>query len=251
MENYNHNCLVFATHKLDEGILDYLAYLKKEVEGVMDLLVLYDQSAHPIKGDDYPGFRFCFFESVGLKGFFHRGEKVLPNTFVALAECAEQYRYDHYLLMENDIVLHGDFRRFVQRVNAEDAVDYIHIATDVEGGPQKHWPVRYIQDCPFKHLYFSWCHILYLSYGFLTDVAEFMARNDSIHYEFLLPTMAYNGNYLVRQFENFGYNFQVSWGPAELYESKYMDERMPDTFYHPVKDLSIVDWGAGDMPQGT
>ena len=27
MENYNHNCLVFATHKLDEGILDYLAYL--------------------------------------------------------------------------------------------------------------------------------------------------------------------------------------------------------------------------------
>ena len=37
MENYNHNCLVFATHKLDEGILDYLAYLKKEVEGVMDL----------------------------------------------------------------------------------------------------------------------------------------------------------------------------------------------------------------------
>ena len=31
MENYNHNCLVFATHKLDEGILDYLAYLKKEV----------------------------------------------------------------------------------------------------------------------------------------------------------------------------------------------------------------------------
>ena len=30
MENYNHNCLVFATHKLDEGILDYLAYLKKE-----------------------------------------------------------------------------------------------------------------------------------------------------------------------------------------------------------------------------
>ena len=31
MENYNHNCLVFATHKLDEGILDYLAYLKKMI----------------------------------------------------------------------------------------------------------------------------------------------------------------------------------------------------------------------------
>ena len=76
-----------------------------------------------------------FFESVGLKGFFHQNERLLPNTFVALAECAEQYRYDHYLLMEM-ILCHGDFRRFVQRVNVEDAVDYIHIATDVEGGPQ-------------------------------------------------------------------------------------------------------------------
>lgn len=37
-----------------------------------------------------------------------------------------------------------------------------------------------------------------------------MWRNDTINYEFLLPTMAYNGNYLVRQFENFGYRFQVS-----------------------------------------
>ena len=83
MENYNHNCLVFATHKLDEGILDYLAYLKKEVEGVMDLLVLYDQSAHPIKEDDYPGFRFCYFESVALKGIFQRAEKVFTNSLLA------------------------------------------------------------------------------------------------------------------------------------------------------------------------
>ena len=140
MENYNHNCLVFATHKLDEGILDYLSNLKKEVEGVMDLLILYDRSNSPIKREDHPEYNFYFFDSTGLKGFFHQNERLLPNTFVALAECAKQYRYDHYLLMENDIVLHGDFHRFVQRVNAEDAVDYIHIATDVEGSPQKHWP---------------------------------------------------------------------------------------------------------------
>lgn len=242
------NCVVFATHRLDDGILSYLSYVRKEVEGVMDFLVLYDQSKEPIAPADYPEFRFYGFDSGTLKGFFHQDERLLPNIMIALAECAKQYRYDHYLLMENDIVLHGDFRRFVQRVNAEDAVDYIHIATDTEGSPQKHWPIRYIRENPFRHLYFSWCHILYLSHGFLTDVAEFMARNDSIHYEFLLPTMAYNGNYLVRQFENFGYRFQVSWGPAELYESKYMEERIPDTFYHPVKDLGIVDWGAGDMP---
>ena len=69
MENYNHNCLVFATHKLDEGILDYLSNLKKEVEGVMDLLILYDRSNSPIKREDHPEYNFYFFDSTGLKGF--------------------------------------------------------------------------------------------------------------------------------------------------------------------------------------
>ena len=68
-----------------------------------------------------------------------------------------------------------------------------------------------------------------------------MQQNDSFYYEFLLPTMAYNGDYLVRQFENFGYNFQVSWGPVECYENKYQYERQNNTFYHPIKHLGIVD----------
>ena len=37
------------------------------------------------------------------------------------------------------------------------------------------------------------------------------------------------------------YRFEVSWGPAELYERKYLRDRRPDTFYHPVKYLGIVD----------
>ena len=39
----------------------------------------------------------------------------------------------------------------------------------------------------------------------------------------------------------FLYRFEVSWGPAELYERKYLHDRRPDTFYHPVKHLGIVD----------
>ena len=236
------NCLVFATHRLDEEILRYLSYLKREVEGVMDLLVLYDQSARPVKEDAYPEYQFCFFDSAQLKGFFHQNDRLLPNPFVALAECAKQYRYDHYLLMENDIVLHGAFNMFVRKVDMESTADYIHIAADVEGGPLHHWPVRYIRDNPFANLYFSWCHILYVSRGFLTDVAGFMRKNDSFYYEFLLPTMAYNGSYVVRQFENLGYSFQVSWGPAGLYEAKYLNERVPDAFYHPIKNLGIADF---------
>ena len=244
----NRSCVVFATHRWDNGILNYLSYLKNEIGGMMDFLILYDLSANPIRKEDFPEYHFYFFDSTKLQGFFHQNDKLLPNIIVALIECAKQHHYGHYLLMENDIVLHGSFNKFVRTINAEKTVDCIHIATDVEGGPQKHWPIRYIRENPFENLYFSWGHVLYISYGLLMEVRQFMEGNDTINYEFLLPTMAYNGNYVVRQFENFGYRFQVSWGPAELYESKYMDERMPDTFYHPVKDLDIVDWGAGDMP---
>lgn len=79
MENYNHNCLVFATHKLDEGILDYLSNLKKEVEGVMDLLILYDRSNSPIKREDHPEYNFYFFDSTGLKGFSIRMRGCYPT----------------------------------------------------------------------------------------------------------------------------------------------------------------------------
>ena len=80
----------------------------------------------------------------------------------------------------------------------------------------------------------------------LAALSAFIRRNGSFYYEFLLPTLAYNGDFTVRQFENYGYRFEVSWGPAELYEQKYLHDRRPDTFYHPVKNLGIVDFLAGD-----
>ncbi len=41
-------CLVYITHKMDDAIYRYLSYLMKETEGVMDMLVLYDQAFQPI-----------------------------------------------------------------------------------------------------------------------------------------------------------------------------------------------------------
>ena len=38
-------CLVFATHRLTDGVAEYLACLKREAAGVADLLVLYDCAA--------------------------------------------------------------------------------------------------------------------------------------------------------------------------------------------------------------
>ena len=239
----NNNCMVFVTHKITKDIEKYLYFLKKQTDGVMDLLVLYDCSSESINTNDFPDFEFHLFNSSLLNGFFHQQNKLLPNTLIALIECVEHFEYEHYLLMENDIILNGNFNEFIRRINNESDIDYIHIATDVEGAPENHWPIKYIHDNPFRSLYFSWCQMLYISHRFIYEVRKFIQTNDTFYYEFLLPTMAYNGNYVIRQFENYGYQFQLSWGPAELYEYKYNYERMNNTFYHPIKDLSIVDFG--------
>ena len=60
---------LYITHQMDGAIYRYLSYLKKEVEGVMDVLVLYDQGAQTIVPADYPGIRFFFFDSQCLKNF--------------------------------------------------------------------------------------------------------------------------------------------------------------------------------------
>ena len=54
----NKNCVVFVTHKLDQGILDYLRYIRKSVSGVMDLLVLYDDAAGPLDESLLEGMDF-------------------------------------------------------------------------------------------------------------------------------------------------------------------------------------------------
>lgn len=238
----HNNCVVFTTHKLNVDIINYLLYIKDEIRGIMDLLVLYDNSVSPIIESDYSDFNFCFFNSEKLNGFFHQNNKLLPNTLMPLIECSNKYHYKHYLLMENDIILNGSFRSFVEKINIDDNVDYMHIASDIEGGPENHWPIKYIKNNPFDNLYFSWCQLFYISRKLLHEAEMFIKVNDSFHYEFLLPTIAYNGKFIVRQFENFGYNFQLSWGPVEKYEDKYIYERKKNTFYHPIKNLGIVDF---------
>ena len=233
------NCTVFITHKIDAPMFRYLSYLKKETENVMDFVILYDNSSHDLTPGDYPDFQFHVFDSSKLDGFFPHGEWRLPNPLVALADFSKKSEYKHYLLMENDIVFTGDMADFIRTVNAIDT-DYIHIATDILGGPKNHWPINYIKNNPFPKLYFSWCQLFYISHRYLTDLHAFMKDNDSFYYEFLLPTMAYNNGYSVRQFENLGYQFQLSWGPAEIYEYKYQHERTNNTFYHPIKDLSLL-----------
>lgn len=233
------NCVVFITHKLDAPMLRYMSYLKKETKNVMDFVILYDNSLQDLKYEKYPDFKFHVFNSKKLDGFFHYGEKRLPNPLVALVNFSKKLKYKHYLLMENDIVFIGNMAEFIRNIDALNT-DYIHIATDILGGPENHWPINYIKNNPFRNLYFSWCQLFYISHRYLTDLDTFMKENNSFYYEFLLPTMAYNNGYSVRQFENLGYQFQLSWGPVEVFEYKYQYERMHNTFYHPIKNLNIV-----------
>ena len=150
-----------------------------------------------------------------------------------------EVKYEHYLLMESDIIFSGSLRNFLKDINNVNC-DYVHIAIDNMGELKAHWPIELINDNPFKKIYFAWSQLFYVSYQFLVDIENFKNKNDSIYYEFLLPSFAYNNGYSIRQFENFGYIFQVSWGPSKAYEFIYKFQKEDNTFYHPIKDLSIV-----------
>lgn len=147
-----------------------------------------------------------FFDSKEIIDFFHGGNKQLPNPLLALLDLIKVKKYDHYLLMESDVVYAGNFRSFLIAVN-EVNYDYIHVAKDKLGKAEAHWPINYIHNNPFKTIYFSWCQLFYISHKYLTELDSFMKENNSFYYEFLLPTMAYNNGYSVRQFENLGYHF--------------------------------------------
>ena len=234
------NVIILITHKQDKDILRYISHIAKTSENVMDFYVLFDSANSKPKFEEKVNVKVFEYNSNELDGFFFADNKLLPNTLVATLEFAKNKHYEHYLVMEFEIVLNGYFEDFIRKVNAINDIDYINIGYDSLGAPEKHWPIKYILENPFRKLYFAWCHIFYISYKFLMDVEQFMAKNNSFYYEFLLPTMAYNGNYMVKQFESLGYQFNVSWGPTDKYETIYKECVRFNTFYHPIKDLSIV-----------
>ena len=242
MENMmkNKNCILLVTHRQDEDILRYILHLANASEGIMDFYVLFDSSNSKPHFSAMPNVNVYEYNSKELDGFFFADNRLLPNALVALLDFAKNKHYDHYLVMEFDIILNGHYGDFIKKINLIDDIDYIHIGYDSEGASENHWPIQYIKDNPFRKLYFAWCHIFYISHIFLMDVKQFMSKNNSFHYEFLLPTMAYNGNYMVKQFESMGYQFNVSWGPVDKYETIYKECARENTFYHPIKDLGIV-----------
>lgn len=235
------SCLVFITQRLDGDMKKYLQYLKCEMEGVMDFWLLYDSSLGNYKEDEMLGISCYQYPFHTLDNFFHQGNPLLHNPLLALLKFIESHEYDNYLLMENDIVLNGSFAELARKLTFEEKVDYVHIATDILGGSHAHWPIKLIKDNPFPMLYFAWSQLVYASKRFLEAVRDFIQVNNTFFYEFLLPTIAYNKGFRVRQFENYGYRFCLSWGPAEEFENAYLYDRQPNTFYHPIKNLGIVD----------
>ncbi|MGN1254853.1 MAG: hypothetical protein ACI4T9_09750 [Prevotella sp.] len=248
-----HNtCLIFVTHQLDDDIIQYIKYLKSSACGIMDFYVLYD-SAHGVrKAGMTENVKVWDFDSDNIIGFFHQRDKRLPNPLVLLCLFAKTHPYNHYMLMENDIVLKGDFHKFLNTINDNNEYDYIHIETDKLGGPEHHWPILYIKDSPFEWIYFAWCQIFYVSRRYLQDLDTFTQVNHTFNYEFLLPTMAYNNTckYKIRSFESLGYSFDISWGPTEEYEKRYAEGTRDNIFYHPVKNLNAVKSGPNIMETG-
>ena len=74
-------------------MLHYLSYLKKETENIMDFVILYDNSSQDLTPEEYPDFQFRVFNSDKLDGFFHYGERRLPNPLVALVDFSKKSVY--------------------------------------------------------------------------------------------------------------------------------------------------------------
>ena len=72
-------CLVYITHKMDSDRYRYLSYLMKEIEGVMDLLVLYDQGSHTIMPTDYPDIETPYTRVIEHKHFETFGDAAEQN----------------------------------------------------------------------------------------------------------------------------------------------------------------------------
>lgn len=236
------NCLALVTQRMDADLEKYILYLKEEVENVMDVWVLRDVSLSNGVEDCMAEFNCYQYPFHTLSNFFHQENPLLPNPLLALLKFMEDHEYEHYLLMEYDMVLNGSFAELACKLDCDAAVDYVHIATDILGSPHEHWPISLIRDNPFPMLYFSWSQLVYASRRFLEAVRDFVHVNDTFFYEFLLPTIAYNKGFRIRQFENYGYKFCLSWGPADEFEYAYQYDRQPNTFYHPIKNLKIVDF---------
>lgn len=234
----NDNCVCFVTHVINDDVINYLKSIKNEIDGIMDLLVVYDNK-NTIDETLYSYFNFFMFNSIELDNFFHFSDKRLSSSFIVLNELYKKFKYEHYLIMEYDIVLSGSFENFITKINNEDNIDYIHIGYDNLGSPSNHWPIKFIKNYEDK-IYFSWSQMYYISYNYLVFLSEFIKENNTLYYEFLLPSLAYNNNFKVKQFENYGYKFEISWGPAKTYEHMYVNERKFDTFYHPIKNTSLI-----------
>ena len=237
----NKNCVVYITHKVNPGIKHQIEVINNATKMLLDFIVLYDVNS--IKDDiasEFKEMKVIPFDSSKIDGFFFKGNKALPNPLLALIELSQKEIYDHYMMIENDILYKGKWEDFFFEILDVENVDYLHIASDSMGGPRLHFPFKYIQNNPYPNVYFSWSQLFYISKRFLLDVECFLDKNDSFYYEFLLPTLAYHSNYRICQFENYGFSFKVSWGPVEKYENLYKKEKSSRTFYHPIKEVELL-----------
>lgn len=237
----NKNCVVYITHRINPGIKHQIKVINNATKMLFDFIVLFDENS--IKDDmvsELEELKAIPFDSSQIDGFFFKGNKALPNPLLALIELSRKENYEHYMVIENDILYKGKWEDFFFKILDAENMDYLHIASDSMGGPTLHYPFKYIENNPYSDVYFSWSQLFYISRSFLLDIEYFLSKNDSFYYEFLLPTMAYNSSYRISQFENYGFCFKVSWGPADKYEDLYKNEKSSRTFYHPIKDVELL-----------
>lgn len=112
-------CIVWQTHRLDDGALEEYARLENECRGFFDTAVLYDNSKSDfVQPASYPDTRFALFDINELKQNYRLSQLsdslgVTPgNTIFPLLDFAQSHSYAYYWLIEYDVRYTGNWREF-------------------------------------------------------------------------------------------------------------------------------------------
>lgn len=232
------------THFMNDDMMTYISFLKKQCEGIMDFWLLFDTCNGDFELENENDLNICRFNH---STDFEESDWTFNNKFSNNPLCIynffyKEHNYEHYLFIENDIFLNGDFRKFVKKINISQE-DYIHIKYRLheEDSIEHHFMWNYMNKKDFgdNNIKFYFHQIFYISHDLLSDIIKYNNKNNTLFFEFLIPTIAYNGDYRIKYFEDFGYSFSSNTYDEEKYEKEYINSTEIDRFYHPVKNVSL------------
>lgn len=254
------NVILFATHILNDYVVNQIKKLYNDTKGIADMYVLLqvDHLSTYAIPPEYAVFPFTI-ENLNSLGYEPWAETIIPgsNHFAVLYFYENHPEYEYYWNIEYDVTFSGNWQLFFKFYNDKND-DFItsHIASIEDMPNWEHWndiELNEEDDIPAIHYLKSFNPIYRISNNALHFISTFLKKGNRGHHELLLPTILnYHGYYLRDLGENdkyacenttFFYTKPIegrTWydGSTMRYRPVYyVDEViLANKLYHPIKE---------------